>query len=745
MEEWLEKGKAEISEDGVEEKTPENPESFIPAGEPAAEVNREGFALSGEPAAEVNPEGFALSGEPAADVNSEGFIPSGAFSERRYEAAAPAEPSSDSEDLLTGFSFVSENGEPPAEKSGSAEAAGEPTEGRTEPISGAEGPAAESEGRPSESKGPATESEGQAAESEGQASEGKGPAARQGAYASPYDVYRFNGGTRPEPSWRAQPQAGQPAEPPDGQTQPSWRAQTVAGPYRQPGYAQPAGENPMTQREAFAGNGGYGQGQPAGRAPEFRQEPFTGYGQRPAGGSDGGGFGPGGPSDPSKPSDGPKKKGGTGKKVGAILGIAVLFGLVAALVFFGVTRLMGGILRNANVAESAQNTPEPPKFTIGGNQSDSSSDTPAGRNDLGEKDDSTSALPDTSAAVKNKTDLSIPDVVDLVMPSMVAITNTSLTEYHSLFGRSGQYENVSTGSGIIVGETETDYLIATNAHVIKNSEKLTVTFIDDSVVEGTVSASDNTNDLAIVSVKKESIDKETLPQIRIISIGNSDELRVGETVIAIGNALGYGQSVSRGVVSALNRPVEVDNYVTRELIQTDASINPGNSGGALINLRGELVGINEIKTVDTKVEGVGYAIPMATAKPILENLGTKASRKKVDEENASYIGIHCVTMSNYYVQMGYPAGAYVSDVMKDGPAEAAGIVAGDIITAIDGSEVTSSTQLISYLAYYAAGEKVNFTIRRLNDEESAFETKEIEITLGSKKDADFDEPQGELG
>ena len=720
MEEWLEKGKEEISGDGVEEKTPENPESFIPAGEPAADVNSEGFALSGEPAAEVNREGFALSDEPAADVNPEGFIPSGAFSERGYEAAAPAEPSSDSEDLLTGFSFVSENGEPPAEKSGSAEAAGEPTEGRTEPISGSEGPDAESEGRSSESKGPGTESEGQAAESEGQASEGESPAARQGVYASPYDVYRFNGGTRPEPSWRAQARAGQSAGQPaggfaDGQTQSSWRAQPVAGPYRQPGYAQPAGENPMPQREVFAGNGGYGQGQPAGRGPEFRQEPFTGYGQRPAGGSDGGGFGPGGPSDPSKPSDGPKKKGGTGKKVGAILGIAVLFGLVAALVFFGVTRLMGGILRNSNVAESAQNTPEPPKFTIGGNQSDSSSDTPAGKNDLGEKDDSTSALPDTSAAVKNKTDLSIPDVVDLVMPSMVAITNTSLTEYHSLFGRSGQYENVSTGSGIIVGETETDYLIATNAHVIKNSEKLTVTFIDDSVVEGTVSASDNTNDLAIVSVKKESIDKETLPQIRIISIGNSDELRVGETVIAIGNALGYGQSVSRGVVSALNRPVEVDNYVTRELIQTDASINPGNSGGALVNADGLIIGINSAKLAASGVEGMGFAIPINTVQTIVDELMDKGYVAR------PYLGVSVFdpeTAARYGYQLNIDKGVYIFRVTLGGAADKAGLQRGDIILKINGTEVNTVTDVRNAVADHKVGDTVQLTYDRNGSEQT---------------------------
>ena len=724
MDDWLDKRITDLPKEGTEELPADGrvPESPVQAGEKTA-AESFGDISASEPAVSGFSEetgGFTIPEDPAGP--REGFTIPEVPSDVREGFTAPDEPAAEPQDYsaseeaetpVTGFTLVGDPGEPSTAEGGSFASAPETAEdGSFASVpETAEGSAEVLEGSP------------EGAQSGGMPeAEAGAQAAPQRPYASPYDVYRFNGGMRPAPEGNPAPaqangqMAGGPrAGAAEGSQAPAWRSQPVGGPYRQPVYGRPAGETPLPQNGAFAGGNG-------------------------------GGFGPGGPSDPSKPAGEPKKKGGTGKKVAAVLGIAALFGLVAALVFFGFTRLLGGILGVASVTENAQKQPEPPKFIIGSeNRDDESSRQPAGRSDVEEKDNGFSTPSNSVPPEHDGEDLPIPDVVELVMPSMVAITNTSLNEYRSLFGERGQYENVSTGSGIIVGETETDYLIATNAHVIKNSEKLTVTFIDESVVEGTVSASDNSNDLAIVSVKKESIGKDTLPQIRIISIGNSDELRVGETVIAIGNSLGYGQSVSRGVVSALNRPVQVDNYATRELIQTDASINPGNSGGALINLRGELVGINEVKTVDTKVEGVGYAIPMSMAKPILENLGTKAARKKVDEANASYIGIHCMTMSNYYVQMGYPAGAYVSDVMKGGPAEAAGIVAGDIITAIDGSEVTSSSQLISYLEYYAAGEKVNFTIRRLNDTETAFDTKEIEITLGSKSDAVFEEPQGELG
>lgn len=741
MEDWMREEMPEINGKEEEQENlrndtsrPVDPAAF--AEESAAE-GYGGFLVPGpaanEPAASVTE---SLYESPAAGSSESSHeMPAAGSSESPYESSAAGQTVSPAESVES-FSPAFETVEPAGGDYGNAASADVASESRPGIADASEAPKTVYDGQPTPRR----------------------------PYVSPYDAYRFNGGTRPDAGTqpvqasgtaaRTQPAAGEgtgyPAQPGAGQTQgraygnyaaaegqtPSWRMQPVGGPYGQPGYDQRrfSGEN---RGEPFAGNGGgYGQRSFSEENSAYRKETF-------AGGS-GGGFGPGGPSDPKGPSEGSKKKGGKGRKVAAVLGIAVLFGLVAALVFFGVNRLMGGFLRVANNTESSSPAPEPPKVVIGSNDRDTESRQPAGRSDTEESGSSTEK-PSKSGAAENKgEDMSIPDVVDLVMPSMVAITNTSLTEYRSLFGERGQYENVSTGSGIIVGETDTDYLIATNDHVISDSNKLTVTFIDDNVVEGEVSATDSRNDLAIVSVKKSNIAQETLDQIRVITIGNSDDLRVGETVIAIGNALGYGQSVSCGVVSAVNRTLEVDGVPHYELLQTDASINPGNSGGALINLRGELVGINEVKAVNTSVEGVGYAIPMSTAKPILENLGTKAARTKVDDEHASYIGIHCMTMSNYYVQMGYPAGAYVSDVMKDGPAEAAGLKEGDIITAIDGSSVTTSNQLISYLEYYAAGEKVNFTVRRLNEAETGFDVLDIEITLGNRNEANF-ETQGELG
>jgi serine protease Do len=245
-----------------------------------------------------------------------------------------------------------------------------------------------------------------------------------------------------------------------------------------------------------------------------------------------------------------------------------------------------------------------------------------------------------------------------------------------------------------------------------------------------------------VAVKLDDISEDTKNAIRVVTIGDSNALAVGEAVVAIGNALGYGQSVSRGVISALGREVTVDG-MTHQLIQTDASINPGNSGGALLNMRGELIGINEIKYVNTDVEGVGYAIPMATAEPILESLGSKSARSVVDDDQASYIGIMCIDVPGYYVQSGYPAGVYVSEVTKGGPAEKAGVREGDIITAMDGISISSTTQLITYLKYYAAGEEIDFSISRLNEDETAFEKEKITITLGSRKDSGIDDSKEE--
>lgn len=222
-----------------------------------------------------------------------------------------------------------------------------------------------------------------------------------------------------------------------------------------------------------------------------------------------------------------------------------------------------------------------------------------------------------------------------------------------------------------------------------------------------------------------------------MTIGDSNNIQVGEQVVAIGNALGYGQSVSSGIVSALNREVTDSDGTTRKVIQTDASINPGNSGGALLNMEGELIGINEAKLVDESVEGVGYAIPMSTAEPILTKLGNKAARQKVSSDKESYLGITCVTMPSSYTQQGYPEGVYVASVVKGGPADRAGIKQGDIITSFDGTSVATKENLINTLEYYAAGEKVEVSLSRLNSQQNGFEKKQVTVTLGNKKDANL--------
>ncbi len=348
-------------------------------------------------------------------------------------------------------------------------------------------------------------------------------------------------------------------------------------------------------------------------------------------------------------------------------------------------------------------------------------------------------LPDVigSAGSTQNPEMTVAEVAALAMPAMVQITNTSLTQYYNLFGQAEEYEEVSAGSGIIIGENEDEYLIATNEHVISNSDSITVTFVDDAAVSGTVKASDSIDDLAVVSVLKSDMEADTIGAVSVISIGDSDSCVVGEQVVAIGNALGYGQSVSAGYVSALNRDVEVDN-VTHKLIQTDASINPGNSGGALLNMRGELIGINEIKYVDSSVEGVGYAIPTATAEPILEELGTAEPKKVLSEAERGYLGVTCMDMPGVYVSQGYPAGAYLVSVNSGSPAGKAGLQEGDIITGVNGTTVSGQETLISELSYYAAGETIQITYSRMSDDQMDFVSNTVSLTLADRSGAGLD-------
>ena len=333
----------------------------------------------------------------------------------------------------------------------------------------------------------------------------------------------------------------------------------------------------------------------------------------------------------------------------------------------------------------------------------------------------------------------VADVAEDVMPSIVSITNKSVQEVQDWFSRQTyQMESESAGSGIIIGENDTELLTCTNNHVVEDSDTLTVTFIDDESYEAQVKGTDKENDLAVVAVKLDDISDDTRSKIKIAKYGDSDSLRVGEQVVAIGNALGYGQSVTTGIVSALNRDITAsedgseDSATTyQDLIQTDAAINPGNSGGALLNMNGEVIGINSAKASESGVEGMGYAIPISKAMPILENLMSKQTRSKVDEDKIGYLGINGQGVSDQAVQLyNVPAGVYVTKVQSGSPADKAGLREGDIITKFDGTEVSDMSDLQERLQYYSAGETVELTIQTNKD--GAYAEKTLEITLGSR-------------
>lgn len=327
----------------------------------------------------------------------------------------------------------------------------------------------------------------------------------------------------------------------------------------------------------------------------------------------------------------------------------------------------------------------------------------------------------------------VSDVAANAMPSIVAITNIGTYTYENFFGISQSYESQSAGSGIIMGYDDEKLYIATNNHVVSNAETLTVTFIDDTQVSAEVRGTDSSTDLAVISVDMDSITDETKGKIRTAVFADSSDLKQGEFVIAIGNALGYGQSVTTGIVSALDREVTVSDdttgtTVTNSLIQTDAAINPGNSGGALLNTNGEVIGINSVKTSDTAVEGMGYAIPSATALSILEELMT---REKVEESEAGYLGVSGVDVTSDVADTySMPQGVYISRIVSGSAAEEAGLQQGDIITGFAGRSITAMEEIQDLLQYYAKGTTVEVVVQRSIN--GSYEEMTFSVTLGSK-------------
>ncbi|MCI5823132.1 MAG: trypsin-like peptidase domain-containing protein [Lachnospiraceae bacterium] len=394
---------------------------------------------------------------------------------------------------------------------------------------------------------------------------------------------------------------------------------------------------------------------------------------------------------------------GFGKKMIKVVAIALVFGLVAGAAFQGSYYVVGKLTGNEKVSADATETSTGNKGEISG------------------------------TAVSTATTVSdVSDIVDNVMPSIVAVTNISYSEYRNFFGGTQTYESESAGSGIIISQDDENLYIATNNHVVSGAESLTITFCDEKAVPATVKGTDASVDLAVVAVSLKDVEDSTKEAIKVATVGDSSKLTVGESAVVIGNALGYGQSVTTGVISALEREVQLQDEsgktIKNKLLQTDAAVNPGNSGGALLNMKGEVVGIVSAKYSDTSVEGMGYAIPISSAQSIIEGLIT---RQEVSEGDASYFGIAGVDVtSDVSGQYDIPSGVYVTKVAANSGAGKAGIKKGDVITKFDGKEISSMEEISDMMQYISAGTKVKVTVAQSRN---GYKETELEVTLTNKK------------
>lgn len=402
------------------------------------------------------------------------------------------------------------------------------------------------------------------------------------------------------------------------------------------------------------------------------------------------------------------------KKVGTLTLSALLFGSVSAGAFQAVNTLSG--YTESRLAASSTS------------DSESSGHLLKATTISNEQTTTPSASMDVSSIVKS------------AMPSIVSITNKSVQEVQNYFSRFGYgymqpqlEETESCGSGIIIGKNDTELLIVTNYHVIEDADTLSASFIDNQVYEAVAKGTNPENDLAVIAVPLESISDDTMNQIAIAAIGDSDEMNVGEQVVAIGNALGYGQSVTTGIVSALNRSISSETGNESEsltYIQTDAAINPGNSGGALLNMKGEVIGINSAKLSSTEIEGMGYAIPTSRASDIIERLMNQTTRTKVDASEQGTIGIQGIDVTSE-IQTAYqiPQGIYISKITSGSAAEAAGIRPGSVLTTFDGQTISGVTALQELLQYYKAGESVELLLQVPTD--GSYQEQTVTITLQS--------------
>lgn len=409
----------------------------------------------------------------------------------------------------------------------------------------------------------------------------------------------------------------------------------------------------------------------------------------------------------------PKKKKEHKKmpKAVAVTGLALMFGVVSSATFLTTNYVGTKVLKLGTTQKSTSTT-------------------------------STSAVTSNASLTKTSSVVTsdVSSVVENVMPSIVSITNMSVQEVQNYFGGTSKQESESAGTGIIISQNDSELLVVTNNHVVAGSNTLTVTFADGNSVEANIKGTDSEYDIAVVAVPLDSISEDTKKAISVATLGDSTELKVGEPAIAIGNALGYGQSVTTGVISALNRSVSETNETTGEttessvkLIQTDAAINPGNSGGALVNASGEVVGINSSKLVGDSVEGVGYAIPISDVSDLIENLMNQETKTKVAEADQGAIGIKGMSVSTEYSQqLNMPEGVYVSEVTKGGRAEKAGMTRGCIITGINGTTVSSMDDLQEQLQYYAKGDEVELTIQ-VPQSNGEYQEQSVNVALGAKQ------------
>ena len=408
----------------------------------------------------------------------------------------------------------------------------------------------------------------------------------------------------------------------------------------------------------------------------------------------------------------PKKKKEHKKmpKAVAVTGLALMFGVVSSATFLTTNYVGTKVLKLGTTQKSTSTT-------------------------------STSAVTSNASLTKTSSVVTsdVSSVVENVMPSIVSITNMSVQEVQNYFGGTSKQESESAGTGIIISQNDSELLVVTNNHVVAGSDTLTVTFADGNSVEANIKGTDSEYDVAVVAVPLDSISEDTKKAISVATLGDSTELKVGEPAIAIGNALGYGQSVTTGVISALNRSVSETDQTTGEttessvkLIQTDAAINPGNSGGALVNASGEVIGINSSKLVGDSVEGVGYAIPISDVSDLIENLMNQETKTKVSEAEQGYLGIQGVDVSDESAKMyNMPTGVYISDVVKNGGAQQAGLTKGSVITGLEGTTISDMNSLKEQLQYYRVGDKVKGTVQ-VPGNNGEYTEKTVEVTLGSK-------------